>query len=354
MFRLLRLLVLVTVTWCIGLQTTARAQEISGAGSTFIFPLLVKWVDSFRTESGISINYQPVGSGAGIRQIKSKTVDFGASDAPLPPEELRGAGLLQFPLVIGGVVPVVHINGVGPGQLRLSGPVLADIYLGKITRWNDKAIADLNAGLTLPDQAIVPTHRSDGSGTTYVFADYLSKVSLEWRAQVGVGTFVEFPGGAGGKGNEGVATFVASNEGTIGYVEYAYAKQRNLASVLVENHDGIYVAPNRRSFESAGANADWTKTPAFYVLPTDEPGKESWPISGATFILVYRQQQNAKVANEMLKFFDWAYRKGTRIAADLDYVEMPRSVVELAENSWTSIKLPGGNSAWTASAVTQH
>jgi phosphate transport system substrate-binding protein len=238
MFRLQRLLVLATAACCIGLQTTAHAQEISGAGSTFVFPLLAKWLDTFRAESGISINYQPVGSAAGIRQIKSKIVDFGASDAPLPPEELGGAGLLQFPLVIGGVVPVVNIDGVGPGQLRLSGPVLADIYLGKITRWNDKAISDLNSELTLPDQAIVRTHRSDGSGTTYVFADYLSKASLEWRAQVGVGAFVEFPGGVGGKGNEGVATFVASNKGTIGYVEYAYAKQRNLAPVLMENHDG--------------------------------------------------------------------------------------------------------------------
>jgi phosphate transport system substrate-binding protein len=354
MFRFQGLLVLATAACCIGLQTTARAQEILSAGSTFAFPLLAKWVDAFRTESGISIKYQPIGSAAGILQIKGKTVDFGASDAPLPPEQLSGAGLLQFRLVIGGVVPVVNIDGVAPGRLRLSGTVLADIYLGKITKWNDKAISDLNPELTLPDQAIVRTYRSDGSGTTYVFADYLSKVSLEWRAQVGAGTFVEFPGGVGGKGNEGVAALVASGKGTIGYVEYAYAKQKNLASVMMENRDGNYVAPSRQVFEAASANTDWTRMPAFDLQPTDVQGKDSWPISAATFILVRKQQQNREVASSMLTFFDWAYGKGPSIADSLDYVEMPQSVVDVVENSWSEIKLPDGSSAWTASAETKH
>lgn len=354
MCRLLRLLALASAIYCAGVHGTARAQEISGAGSTFVFPLLAKWADAYKAESGISINYRPVGSGAGIRQIKSKTVDFGASDAPLRSEELAEAGLLQFPIVVGGVVPVVNVDGVGPGQLRLSGSILAEIYLGKIVKWNDKAILDVNSGLMLPDRAIVRAHRSDGSGTTYVFADYLAKVNREWRTEVGVSTFVEFPGGAGGKGNEGVAAFVASNKGSIGYVEYAYAKQKNLAPVLMQNQAGNYVAPSRRSFQSAAANADWTKTPAFHVLLTDQPGKESWPISGATFILVHKQQQNPDVAKGMLKFFDWAYREGTRIADDLDYVEMPQSVVELAQNAWKEIKLPGGLAAWTGSAAAQH
>jgi phosphate transport system substrate-binding protein len=319
-----------------------------------VFPLLIKWADTYKMESGISINYQPVGSGAGIRQIKSQAVDFGASDAPLHPNELAEAGLLQFPVAVGGVVPVVNIDGVGLGQLRLSGRVLADIYLGRIAKWNDKAISDLNPGLTLPDQAIARGYRSDGSGTTYVFADYLTRVSPEWKAKVGVGTFVEFPGGVGGKGNEGVAAFVASNKGAIGYVEYAYAKQKNLTPVVMENHDGNYVVPSRLSFQSAADNAGWIKTPAFYVLLTDEPGKESWPICGATFVLVHKQQKDPDVAKGILKFFDWAYRKGTGITDKLDYVEMPESVVELIESTWTEIKVPGGSTAWTTSTSTQH
>jgi phosphate transport system substrate-binding protein len=340
--------------WILGACSTANAEVISGAGSTFVSPVLINWADAYKRESGTIVNYHSVGSSAGIRQIKGKAENFGASDAPLRPEELAGAGLVQFPIVVGGVVPVVNIDGVGPGQLRLTGPVLANIFLGKITRWNDRAIAELNAGLTLPDQPIVLVHRSDGSGTTYVFADYLARVSPEWRERIGVGTSVEFPSGVGGNGNEGVAAFTASIKGAIGYVEYAYVKRLNLAYALVMNLDGNFVTPNRQSFRSAAANADWTKAPAFYILLTGEPGPESWPITGSTFILVHKQQQDPTVAKGMLRFFDWAYRNGTEIADKLDYVAMPPAVVELVERTWTDIKLPDGTAAWTPLTSVQH
>jgi phosphate transport system substrate-binding protein len=313
----------------------AHATDISGAGSTFVFPVLTKWADTYKRATGVAINYQSVGSGAGIKQIKSKTVDFGASDAPLVPKELAASGLVQFPIVMGGVVPVINIKGVGAGQLKLTGPVLADIFLGKITRWNDPAVMTLNPNLNLPALAIVPVYRSDGSGTTYVLADYLAKVSPEWKDKVGVNTAVEFPKGIGGKGSEGVAAFIASTGGAIGYIEYAYAKLNNLAFVLLQNRDGAFVPPGSQSFQSAAAHADWASETAFYVLLANQPGSQSWPISGSTFVLVYKTQSKPGVARELMKFFDWAYHDGAKLAEDLDYVPMPQSVVQLVESAWT-------------------
>jgi phosphate transport system substrate-binding protein len=332
------------------LSSPGSARDILGAGSTFVAPVLATWAEAYKSESGIAIAYHSVGSGAGIHEIKAKAVNFGASDAPLRPEELAGAGLVQFPIVVGGVVPVVNIDGVGPGQLHLTGNLLADIYLGKISKWNDPAIAELNPNMNLPDEAIILAHRSDGSGTTFVFTDYLTRVSKEWRERVGAGTAVEFPGGAGGNGNEGVAAFTAKTKGAIGYVEYTYAKRLNLAYALVRNHDGNYVAPRRQSFQSAAANADWAKAPAFYLVMTDTDGTDSWPITGSTFILVHKQQADAEIATGMLRFFDWAYRRGAEIANKLDYVEMPPAIVQLAERTWADIKLPDGTPAWTSAS----
>jgi phosphate transport system substrate-binding protein len=266
----------------------AAALDISGAGSTFVYPILAKWADAYKTKAGVAVNYQSIGSGGGIKQIQSRTVDFGASDAPLPPAELDKFGLLQFPIVIGGDVPVVNLPGIAPGALKLTGPVLADIYLGKITNWNDKAIADLNAGLKLPDQAIAVVHRSDGSGTTYIWVDYLAKVSAEWKEKVGVSTAVDWPARLGGKGNEGVAALTLRMSGAIGYVEYAYAKQNKMTYVQVRNKDGNFVEPNEKTFQAAAANADWAKAPAFFLMLTEQPGAESWRITGSTFILMYK------------------------------------------------------------------
>jgi phosphate transport system substrate-binding protein len=322
--------------------------EISGAGSTFVFPVLSKWAEDYKRATGITINYQSIGSGAGIKQIKAKTIDFGATDAPLDPKELAAAGLVQFPIVMGGVVPVVNLRGVEAGQLKLTGPILADIYLGKIKRWSAPEIAMLNPGLALPDQPIIPVYRSDGSGTTYVFADYLSKVSPEWRTKIGASTAVEFPGGIGGKGSDGVAAFTASTQGAIGYVEFAYAKHNKLAYALVKNHAGVFVTPNSASFRSAAANADWTKAVGFYMLLADQQGPESWPISGSTFVLIQKNQQKPDVARDMLKFFDWAYRNGATLADELDYVSIPPNVAQVVEATWAEIKEPDGSPAWSA------
>jgi phosphate transport system substrate-binding protein len=300
------------------------------------------------------INYQSIGSGAGVKQIKNKTVDFGASDAPLVPKELAASGLVRFPIVMGGVTPIVNIKGITAGQLKLTGPVLADIFLGKITRWNDSAITTLNPSLTLPALRILPVYRSDGSGTTYVFADYLAKVSPEWKDEVGVNTAVEFPKGIGGKGSEGVAAFIASTSGAIGCIEYAYAKLNNLAFVLLQNHDGAFVAPGSQSFQSAAAHADWASAPAFYVLLADQPGLQSWPISGSTFVLIYRSQSKPGVARELLKFFDWAYHDGAKLAESLDYVPMPQAVVQLVESAWTAIREPDGGPACKGVTEPQH
>jgi phosphate transport system substrate-binding protein len=316
-----------------------------------VYPVLAKWAEAYEAVTGVRIDYQAVGSGVGIWQIKSKTVDFGASDAPLRPEELTSAGLIQFPIVVGGVVPVVNIEGIAPGQLRLTGAVLADIYLGKITRWNAEAIRDLNPDLALPDQAIIPIHRVDGSGTTFVLADYLARVSAKWRDEVGVNTAVEFPTGIGGKGNEGVAGFTSRTKGAIGYVEYSYAIRSKLAYVSLKNRDGEFVTPGRLAFQAAAANANWAAAPAFYASLAHQPGQQSWPITGATFALIYKQQQKRLAAIEMLKFFDWSYRAGAKLADAMEYVPMPKDVVRMIESAWAEVTDAHGQPAWTEPAT---
>ena len=312
----------------------AAAADITGAGATFPYPIYAKWADAYRKETGVGLNYQSIGSGGGIKQITAKTVDFGASDMPLKPEELDKNGLMQFPTVIGGDVPVVNLKGVAPGQMKLTGELLADIYLGKIKRWNDPAIAKLNGGLSLPATAISVVHRSDGSGTTFIWTNYLSKVSAEWKAKVGEGTSVNWPTGVGGKGNEGVASYVQRINGAIGYVEYAYVKQNRMAYALVKNREGVFVSPSAEAFQAAAAGADWSKAPGMYLILTDAPGRNAWPIAGATFILMQKVQDKPENAKEVLKFFTWAYRKGDGMAEQLDYVPMPDKVVGLIQASW--------------------
>jgi phosphate transport system substrate-binding protein len=315
---------------------TAFAQDVTGAGASFPAPLYAKWADAYNKATGVRVNYQSVGSGAGIKQIKAKTVDFGASDMPLKDEELAKDGLVQFPTVIGGVVPVVNIKGVQPGQLKLSGEVLADIYLKKITKWNDKAITALNPGLALPDDDIQVVRRADGSGTTFIFTNYLAKASADWRAKMGEGAAaVDWPTGAGGKGNEGVSAFVQRLPGAIGYVEYAYAKQNKMSHVLLRNKAGNFVAPDDTTFKAAAAGADWTKT--FYQILTDQADKNAWPISGATFILMHKSQDKPATASAALKFFDWAYASGDKMASDLEYVSLPDSVENAVRKQWASI-----------------
>ena len=301
----------------------ARATDISGAGATFPYPIYAKWADAYKTKTGVGMNYQSIGSGGGIKQIKAKTVDFGASDKPLQAAELDEAGLMQFPMIMGGVVPVVNIEGVGAGKLKLSGAVLADIYLGKITKWNDPAVQKLNPGLALTDRAITVVHRSDGSGTTFIFTHYLAEVSADWKTKVGEEASVEWPTGVGGKGNEGVASYAGRINGAIGYVEYAYALQNKLAFTLLENRAGKFVAPSSESFQAAAANADWAHAPGFYLLLTNQPGDGSWPITGASFILMYKSQEKPDVAKAALAFFDWSYKNGGGMAGELDYVPMP-------------------------------
>jgi len=311
---------------------SACAQDVTGAGASFPAPVYAKWADAYNKATGVRINYQSVGSGAGLKQIAAKTVDFGASDAPLKDEDLAKGGLVQFPTVIGGVVPVVNIQGIGPGQLKLTGQVLGDIYLGKITKWNDPALTALNAGLALPDAAIAPVRRADGSGTSFNFTNYLSKVNAEWKAKVGEGTAVNWPTGAGGKGNEGVSAFVQRLPNSIGYVEYAYAKQNKMAYAMLKNEAGNFVAPNETSFKAAAASADWNKS--FYQVLTGQPGKDAWPITAATFIMVYKIQEKPATATQVLKFFEWAYDSGDKMADELDYVPMPDAVKVLVRKLW--------------------
>ncbi|GKS91276.1 MULTISPECIES: phosphate ABC transporter substrate-binding protein PstS [unclassified Acidovorax] len=315
-------------------------QEATGAGASFPAPLYSKWAADYNKATGVKINYQSVGSGAGLRQIEAKTVDFGASDAPLKDDELAKKGLLQFPTVIGGVVPVVNIKGISPGQIKLSGQVLGDIYLGKVTNWNDAAIKALNPGVNLPDAAIAPVRRADGSGTSFIFTNYLSKVNAEWKSKVGEGTAVNWPTGAGGKGNEGVAAFVGRLPNSIGYVEYAYVKQNKLNYVQLQNADGAFVSPEDSAFKAAAAGADWAKS--FYQILTNQPGKDAWPITGATFILMHKTQDKPTQATTSLKFFEWAYKSGDKTAADLDYVPMPDSVKNVIIKSWGDIKDTSG------------
>ena len=321
--------------------------EITGAGATFPYPIYAKWAEAYKTQTGNRLNYQSIGSGGGIRQIQNKTVDFGASDMPLKPEELDKIGLMQFPTVIGGDVPVVNVPGIKAGEMRLTGPVLADIYLGKIKKWNDPVLTSLNPGVKLPGQDITVVHRSDGSGTTFIWVNYLSKVSPEWKQKVGEGTSVDWPTGVGGKGNEGVASYVQRINGAIGYVEYAYALQNKLVHALVKNRDGQFVAPSIETFKAAAAGARWDKAPGMYLILTDQPGMRSWPISGATFILFYKSQEKPDRAREVLKFFDWAYASGDKLAADLDYVPLPDTVVRMIQASWKAqIRDVKGTPVW--------
>jgi len=329
------------------LSMTAQAAEVTGAGASFPAPIYAKWADAYQKATSNKINYQSIGSGGGIKQITAKTVDFGASDMPLSPEALNKDGLVQFPTVIGGVVPVVNLADIKPGQLKLTGAVLADIYLGKILKWNDKALAELNPGLKLPDQDIGVVRRADGSGTTFIFSNYLSKVSPEWKQKVGEGTAVQWPVGLGGKGNEGVSAFVMRLPGSIGYVEYAYAKQNKMTHAVLKNAAGNFVAPDDTAFKAAAANADWTKS-AFAEILTEQSGKDAWPITGATFILMHKVEDKPAQAAEALKFFEWSYKNGGKLAEELDYVALPDSLIKLINTSWGQIKDASGKAVFAA------
>jgi len=312
--------------------SAALAQEVTGAGASFPAPIYAKWADAYNKATGVRVNYQSVGSGAGLRQIRGKTVDFGASDAPLKDEELAADGLMQFPTVIGGVVPVVNLKGIEAGKLKLTGQVLGDIYLGKITSWNDPAIVSLNSGVALPDAKIAVVRRADGSGTSFLFTNYLSKTNAEWKEKVGEGTAVNWPTGAGGKGNEGVSAFVQRLPNSIGYVEYVYAKQNKMAYVMMRNQSGTFVAPSDANFKAAAAGADWSKT--FYQVLTDQAGKDAWPITGATFIMMHVKQDKPAQAAAAVKFFEWAYTSGDQMADELDYVPMPDAVKKAVRAQW--------------------
>ena len=316
--------------------TVAFAADITGAGATFPFPIYSKWADAYKKETGNGLNYQSIGSGGGIKQIQAKTVTFGATDAPLKAEQLEKDGLVQWPMVMGAIVPVVNLEGVKPGDLVLSGEVLGDIYLGKITKWNDAAIAKLNPKLTLPADAITVVRRSDGSGTTFNFTDYLSKSNADWKSKVGSGTAVEWPVGVGAKGNEGVAGNISQTKNAIGYVEYAYAKQNKLTYTALVNKAGKTVQPTVAAFQAAASNADWAKAPGYYVILTDQPGDASWPITAATFILMHKESTDKAASQEALKFFKYAFEKGDKAAEELDYIPMPDSVVKLIEKTWSS------------------
>ena len=317
-------------------STSAFAADITGAGATFPFPIYSKWADAYKKETGNGLNYQSIGSGAGIKQIQAKTVTFGATDAPLKAEQLDKDGLVQWPMVMGAIVPVVNVEGVKPGELVFDGDTLAKIYLGAITRWDDPAIRKLNPKLTLPSAAIAVVRRSDGSGTTFNFTDYLSKASADWKSKVGTGTAVEWPVGVGAKGNEGVAGNITQTRNSIGYVEYAYAKQNRLSYAAMVNQAGKTVQPTVASFQAAAANADWSKAPGYYVILTNQPGDASWPITAATFILMHRTPVDKAASAEAVKFFKWAFEKGGRMAEELDYIPMPDSVVKLIEKTWTA------------------
>ena len=316
------------------MATAASALDISGAGSTFANPIFAKWATTYKAETGSSINYQSIGSGAGIQQIKAKTVTFGASDMPLSVKDLDDAGLVQFPAIIGGVVPVVNIPGVKPGEMVLDGPTLAKIYMGEITKWDDAAIKKLNPTVKLPSMAIAVVERSDGSGTTYIFTNYLSKVSADWASKIGFNTAVQWPVGLGAKGSEGVAGQASQTQGSIGYVEYAYAKQNNMTYVKMMNKAGKTVSPTAASFQAAAANADWTGTPGFVVVLTDQAGEAAWPIEGATFVIVYKQPSDPAATAEALKFFSWSFKNGGKMAEELDYVAMPDKVVSTIRKIW--------------------
>ncbi|VCU71393.1 Phosphate-binding protein PstS precursor [Pigmentiphaga humi] len=338
----------VTVAVALGVAAiSAHAADITGAGASFPYPIYAKWASDYKAATGNTVNYQSIGSGGGQKQIIAKTVDFGASDDPMSGEDLAKNGLVQFPAVIGGIVPVVNLQGIQPGQLKFTGSLLADIYLGKVKKWNDEAIAKLNPGVSLPAADIIVVHRSDGSGTTFGWTNYLSKVSADWKSTVGEGKAVKWPAGQGGKGNEGVANYVKQFAGAIGYVEYAYAKQNKLSHGQVQNKDGKFVQPEEAAFAAAAANADWKSAPGMGVILNDEPGEKSWPITSATFILMHKSQDKPTQGAEVLKFFDWAFKNGKKSASDLDYVALPDAVTTQIRTLWKSdIKDAGGKSLY--------
>ncbi len=328
------------------LSLPALAVDITGAGATFPYPIYSKWADAYKKTTGAAMNYQSIGSGGGIKQITAKTVDFGASDMPMKAEDLSKNGLIQFPAIMGGVVPVFKLDGVKPGELRFTGQLLGDIYMGKVTKWNDPAIAKLNPGAKLPASDITVVHRSDGSGTTFLWTNYLSKVSPEFKSAVGEGTSVKWPAGVGGKGNEGVASYVQKINGAIGYVEYAYAKQNKLSHGQVQNKAGKFVEPDDVTFKAAAAGADWKSVPGMGVVLTDQAGDQSWPITGASFILVHAKQEKPENGKEVLKFFDWSFKNGAKMAADLDYVPMPDAVIKEIQTAWKTVTDASGKAIY--------
>jgi phosphate transport system substrate-binding protein len=345
--RFTQVFVSIAVAAAAAFAMSAQAADMTGAGATFPYPIYAKWAEMYKKASGNGLNYQSVGSGAGIKQIKARTVDFGASDMPLAADELNKEGLLQFPAIMGGVVAVVNLDGVAPGQLKLTGAVLADIYLGKITKWNAPAIAALNPGVKLAATDIAVVHRADGSGTSFLFTDYLSKASAEFKDKIGAGTAVKWATGVGGKGNEGVAANVQRIKGAIGYVEWAYAKKNKMSHTQLQNHDGAFLEPSDDAFKAAASHADWAKAPGMAVVLTDQPGKAAWPITGASYILMHKTQADAAKGKEVLKFFDWAYKNGDAAANDLDYVPMPDSVTKLVEDAWkANLKDASGKAIW--------
>ncbi|MGC2459340.1 MAG: phosphate ABC transporter substrate-binding protein PstS [Gallionellaceae bacterium] len=347
MNKMTRLFCSISLATSLFAASSAFASDITGAGATFPYPIYAKWAEAYKAKTNIGLNYQSIGSGGGIKQIEANTVAFGASDMPLKPDDLEKNGLMQFPTVMGGDVAVINVNGIDSGKLKLDGQTLADIYLGKITKWNDPAIAALNQDMKLPDEDITVVHRSDGSGTTFIFTNYLSKVSPEWKSAVGEGTSVSWKAGTGGKGNEGVASYVQRIKNSIGYVEYAYALQNKMNTVQMKNREGSFVSPSSESFKAAAAGARWKEAPGFYEILTDEAGKDSWPIAGATFILMHKDQDKPETAKEVLKFFDWAYANGDQMAESLDYVPMPDAVVKLIHDAWKAqIKDHGGKAVW--------
>jgi phosphate transport system substrate-binding protein len=345
--RMKQMFVSIAIAAATAFAVQAQAADMTGAGATFPYPIYAKWAEMYKKTSGIGMNYQSVGSGAGIKQIKAKTVDFGASDMPLPADELNKEGLFQFPAIMGGVVTIVNLDGIAPGQLKLSGPVVADIYLGKITKWNAPEIAALNPGVKLPATDITVVHRADGSGTSFLFTDYLSKTNPEFKSKIGAGTAVKWATGVGGKGNEGVAANVQRIKGSIGYVEWAYAKKNKMSHTQLKNHDGVFMQPDDDAFKAAAAGADWAKAPGFALVLTDQPGKAAWPITGASYILVHKVQADAAKGKEVLKFFDWAYKNGDAAATELDYVPMPEAVTKLVEDAWkANLKDASGKAIW--------
>ncbi|MBC3871342.1 phosphate ABC transporter substrate-binding protein PstS [Undibacterium oligocarboniphilum] len=338
---------LVAAIGAVAAFSVAQAADITGAGATFPYPIYAKWAEAYKKATGNGLNYQSIGSGGGIKQIKAKTVDFGASDMPLKLEELDAEGLTQFPAIIGGVIPVVNLDGVAPGKMKMTGEVLAGIYMGKITKWNAAEIAAINPGVKLPAEDITVVHRSDGSGTTFLWTDYLSKVSAEFKTVVGSSTAVKWPVGLGGKGNEGVAANVQRIKNSIGYVEYAYVKKNKMTYTLLKNADGQFAEPDDENFKAAAAGADWSKAPGMYLVLTNQPGKLTWPITGASFILMHKSQAEAEKGKEVLKFFDWAFKNGGAMATELEYVSLPAPVVKLIEDGWKAkIKDASGKAIW--------